>query len=101
MHAFWTRDKGSCSSARMTKSPRPQRRDQPKVSAPKGTCLSGSSVSSGALVSSLGFSRELGKSLLQILVSTKETGLKRCLLPEDEEVVATDLGNQREIILEL
>lgn len=59
-------------------------------------------MSSWTLASSLGFSRELGKSLLQILVSTKETGLKHCLLLEDEEeVVATDLGNQRGIILEL
>lgn len=58
-------------------------------------------MSSWTLASSLDFSRELGKSLLQILVSTKETGLKRCLLPEDKEVVATDLGNQRGIILEL
>lgn len=47
---------------------------------------------SWTLASSPGFSRELGKSLLQILVFTKEIGLKRCLLPEDEEVVATDLG---------
>lgn len=60
-------------------------------------------MSSWTLASSLGFSREHGRSLLQIpvFISTKETGLKCCLLPEDEEVVTTVLGNQRGIILEL
>lgn len=58
---------------------------------------------SWTLASSLGFSREHGKSLLQIpvFISTKETDLKRCLLPEDEEVVATVLGKQAGIILEV